>query len=37
MPNEPAIEAVGPMQRSSRDKTAVPSLMSRWLSTQLPG
>ena len=37
MPNEPAVEAVGPMQRSSRDTTTVPSVMSRWLSTQLPG
>src|ERR1700744_6238457 len=37
VPNEPAVEAVGPMQRSSRDTTTVPSLMSRWLSTQLPG
>ncbi|OBF81303.1 aminoglycoside phosphotransferase [Mycobacterium sp. 852002-51163_SCH5372311] len=37
MPNEPAVEDVGRMQRSSRDTTAVPSLMSRWLSTVLPG
>jgi aminoglycoside phosphotransferase (APT) family kinase protein len=37
VPNEPAVEAVGPMQRSSRDTTTVPSVMSRWLSTQLPG
>src|SRR5271163_3328880 len=37
VPNEPAVDAVGPMQRSSRDTTTVPSVMSRWLSTQLPG
>ena len=37
MANEPAVEDVGRMQRSSRDTTAVPSLMSRWLSTVLPG
>lgn len=37
MANEPAVEDVGRLQRSSRDTTAVPSLMSRWLSTLLPG
>jgi aminoglycoside phosphotransferase (APT) family kinase protein len=37
VPNEPAVEDVGRMQRSSRDTTAVPSLISRWLSTVLPG
>src|ERR1700752_2759792 len=37
VPNEPAVEAVGPMQRSSRDTTTIPSVMSRGLSTQLPG
>jgi aminoglycoside phosphotransferase (APT) family kinase protein len=35
--NEPAVEDVGRMQRSSRDTTAVPRLMSLWLSTVLPG
>jgi len=35
--NEPAVEDVGRMQRSSRDTTTVPRLMSRWLSTVLPG
>jgi aminoglycoside phosphotransferase (APT) family kinase protein len=35
--NEPAVEDVGRIQRSSRDTTAVPSLISRWLSTVLPG
>jgi aminoglycoside phosphotransferase (APT) family kinase protein len=34
--NEPAVEDVGRMQRSSRDTTTVPRLMSRWLSTVLP-
>lgn len=37
MPNEPAVEDVGRMQRSSRDTATVPRLMSRWLSTVLPG
>jgi aminoglycoside phosphotransferase (APT) family kinase protein len=37
VPNEPAVEDVGRLQRSSRDTTAVPDLMSRWLSTVLPG
>lgn len=37
MTNEPAVEDVGRMQRSSRDTTTVPRLMSRWLSTVLPG
>jgi aminoglycoside phosphotransferase (APT) family kinase protein len=35
--NEPAVEDVGHMQRSSRDTTTVPRLMSQWLSTVLPG
>jgi aminoglycoside phosphotransferase (APT) family kinase protein len=34
---EPAVEAVGRLQRSSRDVTTLPILMSRWLSTVLPG
>lgn len=37
MPNEPAVEDVGRLQRSSRDTTTVPTLMSQWLSTVLPG
>ncbi|OBA80171.1 aminoglycoside phosphotransferase [Mycobacterium sp. 1164966.3] len=37
MANEPAVEDVGRMQRSSRDTATVPSLMSRWLSSVLPG
>jgi aminoglycoside phosphotransferase (APT) family kinase protein len=35
--NEHAVEDVGRMQRSSRDTTTVPRLMSQWLSTVLPG
>jgi aminoglycoside phosphotransferase (APT) family kinase protein len=34
--NEPAVEDIGRMQRSSRDTGTVPSLMSQWLSTVLP-
>jgi aminoglycoside phosphotransferase (APT) family kinase protein len=34
---EPALEDVGRLQRSSRDVTTVPAVMSRWLSTLLPG
>lgn len=37
MPNEPAVEDVGRLQRSSRDTTTVPAVMSNWLSTVLPG
>jgi aminoglycoside phosphotransferase (APT) family kinase protein len=37
MANENAVEDVGRMQRSSRDTTAVPRVMSQWLSTVLPG
>lgn len=37
MATEPAVEAVGRLQRSSRDVTTLPILMSRWLSTVLPG
>ncbi len=36
MANEPALEDVGRMQRSSRDTATVPALMSQWLSTVLP-
>ncbi|ORA18641.1 phosphotransferase family protein [Mycobacterium asiaticum] len=36
MANEPAVEEIGRMQRSSRDTATVPSLMSHWLSTVLP-
>ncbi len=36
MASEPALEDVGRMQRSSRDTTTVPTLMSQWLSTVLP-
>jgi aminoglycoside phosphotransferase (APT) family kinase protein len=35
--NENAVEDVGRMQRSSRDTTTVPRVMSQWLSTVLPG
>jgi aminoglycoside phosphotransferase (APT) family kinase protein len=35
--DEPAVEAIDRMQRSSRDTTTVPRLMSQWLSTVLPG
>jgi aminoglycoside phosphotransferase (APT) family kinase protein len=34
---EPAIEDVDRLQRSSRDVSAVPAALSRWLSTVLPG
>jgi len=34
---EPAVEEVGRLQRSSRDVTTLPAVMSRWLSTVLPG
>ena len=37
MANENAVEDVGRMQRSSRDTTTVPRVMSQWLSTVLPG
>lgn len=36
MANEPAVEEIGRMQRSSRDTSTVPNLLSRWLSTVLP-
>ena len=37
MADEPAVEAIDHLQRSSRDVTALPAVMSRWLSTVLPG
>ena len=36
MPNEPAIDNVDRLQRSSRDVTTLPAVMSKWLSTVLP-
>jgi aminoglycoside phosphotransferase (APT) family kinase protein len=35
--DEPAVEAIDHLQRSSRDVTTLPAVMSRWLSTVLPG
>ncbi len=37
MVNEPAVEDVGRLQHSSRDVTSLPSVMSQWLSTVMPG
>ena len=37
MANEPALDNVERLQRSSRDTTTLPAVMSKWLSTQLPG
>lgn len=37
MANEPAIGDIHRLQRSSRDVTTLPSVMSRWLSSVLPG
>lgn len=37
MVTEPAVEDVGRLQRSSRDVTALPSVLSEWLSTVMPG
>ncbi|MEZ0367265.1 phosphotransferase family protein [Mycobacterium sp. pUA109] len=37
MANQRAVEDVSRLQRSSRDVTAVPAVMSQWLSTVLPG
>lgn len=37
MPTEPAIGNVSRLQRSSRDVTSLPAVLSRWLSTVLPG
>ena len=37
MATEPAIHDVEHLQRSSRDVTTLPSVLSQWLSTVLPG
>lgn len=37
MSTDPAVEDVDHMQRSSRDVTTLPSVMSQWLSTVMPG
>jgi aminoglycoside phosphotransferase (APT) family kinase protein len=37
MPSEPAVEDVSRLVHSSRDVTTLPTLISRWLSTVLPG
>ena len=37
MANEPAVEDVSRLQHSSRDVSTLPSVMSRWLSTVMPG
>lgn len=38
MPDQPTVETdVGRIQRSSRDVSALPTVMSRWLSTVMPG
>ena len=37
MANEPTLDKVERLQRSSRDVTALPAVMSKWLSTLLPG
>ena len=37
MPTEPAVEEVGRLQRSSRDVTTLPKILSQWLSTVIPG
>jgi len=37
VPTEPAIDNVSRLQRSSRDITRLPAVLSRWLSTVLPG
>ena len=37
MPTEPAVEDVSRLQHSSRDVRTLPDVMSRWLSTVLPG
>jgi aminoglycoside phosphotransferase (APT) family kinase protein len=34
---EPAVEDVGRLQRSARDISTLPGVMSRWLSTVMPG
>jgi aminoglycoside phosphotransferase (APT) family kinase protein len=35
--NEPVLDKVDRLQRSSRDVTTLPAVMSKWLSTVLPG
>lgn len=37
MATEPAVEDVGRLQRSSRDVTTLPTVLSEWLSTVIPG
>jgi len=37
MPSEPAVEDISRLEHSSRDLTALPEVMSQWLSTVLPG
>jgi aminoglycoside phosphotransferase (APT) family kinase protein len=37
LPTDPAVEDIDHMQRSSRDVTTLPSVMSQWLSTVMPG
>jgi aminoglycoside phosphotransferase (APT) family kinase protein len=37
MPSERAVEDVSHLERSSRDLTALPAVMSQWLSTVMPG
>ena len=37
MANEPVLDQVDRLQRSSRDVTTLPAVMSKWLSTVLPG
>lgn len=37
MATEPAVEDVGRLQRSSRDVTTLPKVLSEWLSTVIPG
>ncbi|MDT5129622.1 MAG: hypothetical protein QOH54_5266 [Mycobacterium sp.] len=37
MATEPAVEEISRLQHSSRDVTTLPSVMSQWLSTVMPG
>jgi aminoglycoside phosphotransferase (APT) family kinase protein len=37
MPTEPAVEDVGRLERSSRDTSTLPTVISQWLSTVMPG
>ena len=37
MPSDPAVEDVSRLEHSSRDLTALPAVMSQWLSTVIPG